>query len=85
MQAEPQQMTRVRQVTEVRAAWTSKQPGQPGTYMFQLILDNGADEYIISTTPDDADTLLRMLERAGHMTFDTESKLLKFGTLTVGG
>ena len=83
MAADGQQITKVRQVTEVRAAWTETTPGQSGNYAFQLVLDNGVDEYIISTTSQDADVLLRMFERSANVTFDRERKLLKFGPLSL--
>jgi hypothetical protein len=78
-----QQMSTVRQVTEVRGARSEEKPGEPGMYSFQLTLDNGADEYIIVTQPEDASALLRMFQAGSAATFDKEKKLLKFGTLAV--
>ena len=83
VEQQKQQMSTVRQVTEVRGARSEQEPGKPGMYTFQLTLDNGAAEYIIVTTPEDASALLRMFQAGSNATFDMEKKLLKFGTLSV--
>ncbi len=49
----------------------------------QLILDNGVDEYILRPTADDADVLMKLLERSDHATFDLGRKVLMFGNLSL--
>ena len=40
-----EQAIKVRQVTQVHANWNEEERGEPGKFSFQLILDNGAEEY----------------------------------------
>jgi hypothetical protein len=39
-----------RQVTDVQASWTENERGTPGAFTVQLILDNGAEEYVLHPT-----------------------------------
>jgi hypothetical protein len=73
----------VRQVTHVQASWTERDRGGPGAFTFQLILDNGVDEYVIRPTADDADVLLELLARSTSATFDAERKVLIFNNLSI--
>ena len=73
----------VRQVTHVQASWTEQERGGPGAFTFQLILDQGAEEYVIRPTADDADVLLELLERADSAAFDLERKVLIFSNLEI--
>ena len=73
----------VRQVTQVQASWTEQERGDEGAFTIQLILDNGADEYVLRPTADDTDVLLRLLEISDHASFDLERKVLIFGNLAV--
>ena len=43
-------LIQVRRVTQMHAAWTEAERGAPGAFTLQLILDNGADEYILRPT-----------------------------------
>ena len=74
---------KVRQVTHVQASWTEEARGGAGAFTFQLILDNGAEEYVLRPTADDADVLLKLFARSNQATFDLERKVLMFGNLTV--
>jgi hypothetical protein len=78
-----EQQIKVRQVTHVQASWTEQERGAPGAFTFQLILDHGADEYVLRPTADDANVLLELLRRSKQATFDLERKVLMFGNLTV--
>lgn len=73
----------VRQVTHVQASWTEQDRGGDGAFTFQLILDNGADEYVLRPTAEDADVLLRLFKRSDTAMFDLERKVLMFNNLTV--
>ncbi len=73
----------VRQVTHVQSSWTERERGEPGSFTFQLILDNGVDEYVIRPTAGDADVLMELFERSDLATFDLERKVLIFGRLAL--
>jgi hypothetical protein len=48
-----------------------------------LILDNGAEEYIIQPHAEDMEPLLRLFKQAPHPMFDTKRKLVIFGDVNV--
>jgi hypothetical protein len=73
----------VRQVTHVQASWTEGARGAPGAFTLQLILDHGADEYVLRPTAEDADVLVKLLARASSATFDLERKVLMFQNLAI--
>ena len=74
----------VRQVTHVQASWTEQERGAPGAFTFQLILDNGVDEYILRPTAEDAEVLLELLDRSDSATFDRGRKVLMFNSVAIG-
>lgn len=74
-------MIQVRRVTELHAAWTEVERGAPGAFTFQLILDNGADEYILRPTADDADVLQALWKRSESVTLDLGRKVLMFHSI----
>ena len=73
----------VRQVTQIQASWTERERGGPGAFTIQLILDNGADEYVLQPSADDTDVLLQLLNRSEQAFFDIERKVLMFGNIPV--
>ncbi len=73
----------VRQVTNIQASWTEQGRGEEGLFTVQLILDNGADEYILEVDSDDLEPMLRLFSASDHATFDLDRKVLMFGTLKV--
>jgi hypothetical protein len=73
----------VRQVTHLQASWTEEERGAPGAFTLQLILDNGAAEYVLRPTAEDADVLVTLFARSANATFDLERKVLMFGNLAV--
>ena len=84
VEARTEEQIRVRQVTHFQPTWTEAERGAPGAFTFQLILDEGAEEYVIRPTAEDADVLFAMLEREGTVYFDLERKVLMFGTRPTG-
>ena len=46
---------RVRQLSHYQFSWVAGEPGKPGTYTLQLVLDQGAWEEVLTLDPDDAD------------------------------
>ena len=73
----------VRQVTHVQASWTEQERGEAGAFTLQLILDHGADEYVLRPTAEDTDVLVKLLARSSNATFDVERKVLMFGNLAI--
>ena len=73
-------LIQVRRVTQMHAAWTEAERGAPGAFL-QLILDNGADEYILRPTADDIDVLQALWARSESVTFDLGRKVLMFSTV----
>jgi hypothetical protein len=73
----------VRQVTHVQASWTERERGEAGAFTLQLILDNGADEYVLRPTAEDADVLVSLFERSDSASFDLERKVLIFNNLAI--
>ena len=73
-----EQLIEVRRVTDVHAAWTEGERGAAGAFTLQLILDHGADEYILRPTAEDADVLLALWRRSESATFDLGRKVLMF-------
>jgi hypothetical protein len=77
-----QQIT-VPEVTHMQASWTERERGAPGDYTVQPVLDNGAEEYVLHTTVDDTEEILRLPDRSGKVYFDLQRKVLMFSNLPV--
>lgn len=75
----------VRQVTSYQASWTEGERGAPGAFTFQLILDNGAEEYVIRPTAEDAEVLTKLLGKNKTIYFDLTRRVLIFGNISLGG
>ncbi len=75
---------KVRQVTHIQASWTEQERGGPGALTLQLILDNGADEYVLRPSAEDADVLVKLLARSKSAAFDLDRKVLIFANLAIG-
>jgi hypothetical protein len=87
--AEQQQQTReaikVRQVTQTHANWNETERGEPGKFSFQLILDNGAEEYVLRPTVQDSKVILKLLTKSNNITFDMQRRVLIPNDLPLGG
>jgi len=75
----------VRQVTDVHANWSEQVRGAPGKFSFQLILDNGAEEYAIRPDVEDADVLVELFKLTDKLYFDMSRQVLIFGNVPLGG
>ena len=84
MAALTEKQIKVRKVTAWQASWTESGPGEAGVYSFQLILDQGAEEYVLQPTEDDADNLFDWLSASSEVYFDMDRKVLIFGTRSPG-
>ena len=80
-----EQQIKVRQVTDVHANWNEEERGAPGKFSFQLILDNGAEEYAIRPEAEDADVLIELFTLTDKIYFDMSRQVLIFGNIPVGG
>ncbi len=84
--SESEQQTRqaikVRQVTQIHSNWNEQERGEEGKFSFQLILDNGAEEYVIRPTSEDADVLIDLFEQTDTIYFDMERGVLIFGDVS---
>jgi hypothetical protein len=79
-----EQQIKVRQVTDVHANWNEEERGAPGKFSFQLILDNGAEEYAIRPPAEDADALMGLFSMSETMYFDLERQVLIFNNISLG-
>jgi hypothetical protein len=77
-----EQRIQVRQVTHIQASWTEGEREQSGAFTLQLILDNGADEYVLRPTANDLDVLLDIFQACDTAMFDLDRKVLMFNTLS---
>jgi hypothetical protein len=75
----------VRQVTDVHANWSEQERGGPGKFSYQLILDNGAEEYAIRPEAEDADVLIELFKLTDKVYFDMSRQVLIFGNISLGG
>ena len=76
-----EQTIRVRQVTDAQVSWSEHDRGEPGAFTIQLILDNGAEEYILRPTAEDARVQVELFKQANIVYFDLDRKVLIFGNL----
>ncbi len=78
--ADPEERTeeaiKVRQVTEIHANFNEEERGEPGKFSMQFILDDGADEYVLRPTAEDARTLMLMIDDAESLYFDLQRRAL---------
>jgi hypothetical protein len=78
--ADPEERTeeaiKVRQVTEIHANFNEEERGEPGKFSMQFILDDGAEEYVLRPTAEDARTLMLMIDEAESLYFDMERRAL---------
>ena len=76
---------KVRQVTQAHTNWNEEERGGPGKFSFQLVLDDGAEEYVIRPTAEDSKVILKLLERSDTVYFDMERRVLIPNNIPLGG
>lgn len=79
-----EQTIKVRQVTDVQVSWSEEARGAPGAFTVQLILDNGAAEYILQPTAEDTRVQHELFKQAKTVYFDLDRKVLIFGDMPIG-
>ena len=80
-----EQAIKVREVTNVHSNWNEEERGEPGKFSFQLILDNGAEEYVLRPTAQDSKVIVKLLESTETQYFDLERRVLIANDIQLGG
>ena len=75
---------RVRQVTDVQFSWTEEGRGDHGSFTVQLVLDDGAEEYVLQPTAEDAKVQLELFGSASAVYFDLDRKVLIPSDISLG-
>ena len=75
---------KVRQLSHYQFSWVAGEPGQPGTYTLQLVLDQGAWEEVLTVNADDADALQDLLKNTKDVHYDVGRRVLMFGVTPAG-
>lgn len=75
---------RVRQLSHYPFTRVASDPGAPGTWTLQLVLDEGAWEEVLTLDADDADNLQDLLSTAETVYYDVGRRTLMFGTTKAG-
>ena len=75
---------KTRKVTHWQPNFSLSGPGEPGTYVFQLVLDHGASEVVLTLTEGDADNMFDWLASSGEVFYDMEREVIMFGSRGVG-
>ncbi len=71
-----EQQIQVRQVTDVQASYTEEERGEEGSFTLQLILDDGAEEYVLLPTANDIKVMLKLFQSTDTVYFDLGNKVL---------
>ena len=79
-----EQTIRVRQVTDVQFSWTEEGRGGHGAFTVQLILDNGAEEYVLKPTAEDTKVTVELIKRTDKVYFDLDRKVLIPSSIPLG-
>jgi hypothetical protein len=80
-----EQSIKVRQVTDVQISWTEHGRGEHGPFTVQLILDNGAEEYVLQPTAEDTRVMVELFKLTDKPVFDMSRQVLIFGNIPLGG
>lgn len=76
---------RVRHLSHFQFSWVAQEPGEPGVFTLQLVLDQGAWEEVVTVSAEDAEVLQALLRKSEDVTYDVGRRVLMFGTTSVGG
>jgi hypothetical protein len=75
----------IRRVTRVDVIRANQGQGQPGSYQLELELDDGADQYLLTPSGEDINTVLRLFHRSGGVLFDQRTEELTFESYGAAG
>ncbi|MDK3254942.1 hypothetical protein [Blastococcus capsensis] len=76
---------RVRQLSHYQFSWVAQEPGAPGVFTLQLVLDQGAWEEVVTVSAEDADVLQDLLRDSKNAHYDVGRRTLMFGTTPIDG
>lgn len=76
---------KIRHLTHYQFSWVAQEPGAPGVFTLQLVLDQGAWEEVLTVEASDAEVLQNLLGKQSDVMYDVERRVLMFGTAAVGG
>jgi hypothetical protein len=74
----------VRHLNHYQFSWVAGEPGAPGTFTLQLVLDEGAWEEVVTVDAEDAEVLRGLLKSAPTVFYDIRRRTMMFGTTRVG-
>lgn len=74
---------RVRQLSHYQFSWIAQEPGAPGVFTLQLVLDQGAWEEVLTVSSEDADALQDLLRDSKVCHYDVGRRVLLFGTTPI--
>jgi hypothetical protein len=74
----------VRHLNHYQFSWVAGEPGAPGTFTLQLVLDEGAWEEVLTVDAEDAEVLQGLLRSTRTVFYDVRRRTLMFGTRRVG-
>jgi hypothetical protein len=75
---------RVRHLSHYQFSWVAQEPGEPGVFTLQLVLDQGAWEEVVTVSAEDAEVLQGLLRKQKDVAYDVGRRVLMFGTTPVG-
>lgn len=76
---------RVRQITHFQFTWVAAQdPGEQGTHLLQLVLDQGATEEVLTLSPFDSLALQFKLASSISAFYDVNNRTVSFDTAPTG-
>lgn len=68
----------VRRVTGVDVVRSKQGEGQPGSYTFEMTLDDGVEEYLLQVPDAEVSTIGRLVQRSGSVLLDKNTEDLIF-------
>ena len=74
----------VRQITHYQFSWTAAGPGEQGTHVVQLVLDEGATEEVLTLQPVDSLALQIKLATSVSAFYDTQRRTVTTNVVPVG-
>ena len=83
-QRHTEETIKVRQVTDVQVSWTERERGEHGAFTVQLILDSGAEEYVLQPTAEDTKVMVQLFKLTDKIFFDMSRQVLIFGDVPIG-
>ena len=75
---------RVRHVSHYQFSWVAQEPGEPGVFTLQLVLDQGAWEEVVTVSAEDAEVLQGLLRKQKDVVYDVGRRVLMFGVTPAG-